>query len=236
MPYAGRMSPSELPPAVQEHLLETAAWLEQLPPLSMDAAALPRTAIVVVDILEGFTRQGALASPRVEGIIAPSVELLRRALAAGLQPSQVALMADDHPKDAEEFRAFPPHCVQHTTEADWVPEVLALPQAAEFRRFTKNSVASHHTPELEDWLDAQAPELIIALGDVTDLCLYSLGLHLQTRTQTRGLGQRIIIPASCVQTWDAPDHPAELYHPLFLRQLSRIGAEVVADIYWPAVQ
>ncbi|MDO4264785.1 MAG: cysteine hydrolase, partial [Deinococcus sp.] len=66
-------------------------------------------------------------------------------------------------------------------------------------------------------------------------CLYSLGLHLLTRSQHRGLGQRIVLPADCAQTWDAPDHPAELYHPLFLYQLARTGAEVVSGVRWPAL-
>ena len=68
---------------------------------------------------------------------------------------------------------------------------------------------------------------MIAVGDVTDLCLYTLALHLQVRTLARGLGQRIIVPENCAQTWDAPDHPGDLYHLLFLHQLARNGVEVV---------
>ena len=73
-------------------------------------------------------------------------------------------------------------------------------------------------------------DVVIAVGDVTDLCLFSLALHLQTRNLARGLGQRIVVPESCVQTWDAPGHPGDLYHVLFLHQLARNGVEVVASI------
>lgn len=218
------------PHPVQPHLEETGRWLADLPTVTLNAAELEQTAIVAVDILNGFTREGPLGSPRVEGIIAPSVALLESALAAGLPAGRIALMTDNHPADAEEFRAFPPHCIRGSSEAQWADEFLALPQYDQFAWFEKNSVASHHTSEFGSWLDDLTPRTIVALGDVSDLCLYSLALHLVTRSQHHSLGQRILIPASAVQTWDAPDHPAELYHPIFLRQLARIGAEVVAEV------
>ena len=217
---------------VQPHLDEVNRWLASRPALDLSGEDLSSVAVVAVDIINGFAREGALASPRVEGIIAPSAELIAQGLAAGLPAAHVGLMADAHPQDAEEFRAYPPHCLQGTSEAEWVTELLALPAAGKFSYFYKNSIASHHTPELEHWLEAAGPRTVIVIGDVTDLCLYSLGLHLLTRSQHRGLGQRIVLPASCAQTWDAPDHPAELYHPLFLYQLARTGAEVVSGVRW----
>ncbi|WP_261664939.1 cysteine hydrolase family protein [Deinococcus sp. Marseille-Q6407] len=221
---------------VLSHLEEVGHWLTQRPVLGVSAEQLSSVAVLAVDIINGFTREGALASPRVENIIAPSVSLIQGALDAGLPAAHVGLMADAHPENAEEFRAYPPHCAQGTHEAEWAPELLALPAAGKFSYFYKNSIASHHTPELERWLEQTAPRTLIVIGDVTDLCLYSLGLHLLTRSQHSGLGQRIVLPANCAQTWDAPDHPAELYHPLFLYQLARTGAEVVSGVNWLGAQ
>ncbi|GHG05276.1 nicotinamidase [Deinococcus piscis] len=221
---------------VQSHLDEVSRWLAERPVLDLGSTDLASVAVVAVDILNGFAREGALASPRVEGIIGPSARLIAQGLEAGLPAAHIGMMADAHPADAEEFRAYPPHCVQGTSEAEWVTELLDLPAAGKFSYFYKNSIASHHTPELERWLESTAPQTLIVIGDVTDLCLYSLGLHLLTRSQHRGLGQRIVLPANCAQTWDAPDHPADLYHSLFLYQLARTGAEVVSEVRWPVAQ
>ena len=217
---------------VQPHLDAVNTWLAERPTVTLSQEELGRSAVVVVDILNGFTREGPLGSPLVGGIIAPSADLLAQAVAAGLPPERVALMADAHPADAEEFRAYPPHCVAGTSEAEWVQEIRELPQFDHFKHFTKNSIASHHTPDFEAWLQTTAPDTLVVIGDVTDLCLYSLGLHLVTRSLHHGLSQRILFPASCAQTWDAPDHPAALYHPLFLYQLARNGGEVVSEVRW----
>jgi nicotinamidase-related amidase len=148
----------------------------------------------------------------------------------GVSPERVAFVQDAHPEDAEEFRAYPPHCVLGTPEAEAVRELQALPDWQAYRHFQKNSIASHTSEAFVAWLEDLEASTIIAVGDVTDLCLYTLALFLQTRTLARSLGQRIIVPASCAQTWDAPDHPGDLYHLLFLHQLGRNGVEVVGGV------
>lgn len=202
-------------------------WAAALPVLPLAELEPARTALVSVDVIEGFTRQGALASPRVTAIVPEVTALLGRLDERGVPPSQIAFVQDAHPSDAEEFRAYPPHCVEGTTEAEAVRELQALPRWAEYGHFQKNSIASHTSEGFNAWLEAQLVDTIIAVGDVTDLCLYTLALHLQVRTLARGLKQRVVVPETCTQTWDAPDHPGDLYHLLFLHQLARNGVEVV---------
>lgn len=189
-----------------------------------------RSALVCVDLIEGFTREGALASPRVTGIIPNVTGLMRRLLDWGLPAHNVVLVQDHHPESAEEFRAYPPHAVAGTSEAQAVREVRELPEFPLFRHFQKNSIASHTSPEFLAWLESADVDTLIAVGDVTDLCLYTLALHLVTFGMARGKGWRVVVPENCVQTWDAPDHPGDLYHALFLHQLARNGVEVVKTL------
>ena len=210
-----------------EHAELLSRWYSDLPDLELGTLEPARTAVVSVDVIEGFTRQGALSSPRVTAIIPNVVSLLERLSELGVPNTQVAFVQDAHPENAEEFGAYPPHCVAGTEEAEAVRELQALPSWPEYRHFQKNSIASHTSEGFNTWLSAQEVDTVIAVGDVTDLCLFTLALHLQTRTLALGLGQRIIVPESCAQTWDAPDHPGDLYHLLFLHQLARNGVEVV---------
>lgn len=206
------------------------AWSEALLTVALETLEPARTALVSVDVIEGFTRVGALASPRVTAIIPRIVSLLERLGALGVPASQVAFVQDAHPQDAQEFSAYPPHCVRGTDEAEAVAELVALPQWPAYEHFEKNSIASHTSGDFNRWLEAQQVDTIIAVGDVTDLCLYTLALHLQVRNLAGGLKQRVIVPESCAQTWDAPDHPGDLYHLLFLYQLARNGVEVVREL------
>ena len=205
-------------------------WLAGLPDLSLSELEPQRTALASVDVIEGFHRVGALASPRVEAIIPNVVGLVEGLEGRGVPRDNIAFIQDTHPENAQEFSVYPPHCVEGTEEAQAVHEFRALPHWEEYKHFQKNSIASHTSEGFNGWLESRDVDTIIAVGDVTDLCLYTLAIHLQTRSFALGLGQRIIVPETCVQTWDAPDHPGDLYHALFLHQLARNGVEVVRTV------
>lgn len=215
----------------QGHLQELETWRSSLTPIRLLEQGLEPSEIAVlsVDLIEGFCRVGPLASPRVEAIIPNIVSLVQRASDAGIK--DIVFIQDSHPENAEEFSAYPPHCICGTLEARAVEELEALPDWESFTHLRKNSISSLVDTPLEAWLDARPQlKMLIAVGDVTDLCLYSLAIGLKLRTLARGLGQRVIVPENCTQTWDAPDHPGDLYHAMFLYQLKRNGVEIVSKV------
>ncbi len=213
----------------QQHLTDLETWLSNLQPLKLETLDPKQTSVLSVDVIEGFCRVGVLASARVEAIIPKIVELVQHAEARGI--TDIAFIQDSHPENAEEFNAYPPHCIAGTLEARAVAEFEALPNWKTYAHFEKNSISSLETTGLVAWLE-QRPYLknIICVGDVTDLCLYSLAIGVKLRSLAQGLGQRIIVPENCVQTWDSPDHPGDLYHAMFLFQLKRNGVEIVSSI------
>ena len=220
--------------SAHQHLQDLTTWRENLQPYNLSAAMQDglqpsEVAILSVDLIEGFCRVGPLASPRVEAIIPNIVNLVTHTSSFGVK--DIVFIQDAHPEGAEEFHAYPPHCIAGTLEARAVRELEALPNWNTFTHLQKNSISSLESTPLHDWLDARPHlKVLIAVGDVTDLCLYSLAIGLQLRTLARGLGQRVIVPENCTQTWDAPDHPGDLYHTMFLYQLKRNGVEVVSSI------
>ena len=213
----------------QQHLTDLETWLSNLEPLQLNSLEPTETAVLSVDVIEGFCRVGVLASPRVEAIIPNVVSLIQNADARGIK--DIAFIQDAHPEHAEEFGAYPPHCVKDTLEAQAASELESLPNWKNYAHFEKNSISSLESTELVAWLE-ERPQLknIICVGDVTDLCLYSLAIGVKLRSLAQGLGQRVIVPENCVQTWDSPDHPGDLYHAMFLFQLKRNGVEIVLGV------
>ena len=67
----------------------------------VDAAGASSIGIVSVDIINGFCTVGPLASPRVQNIVTPIADLMRRAWDLGVR--DIALTQDAHPADAVEF-------------------------------------------------------------------------------------------------------------------------------------
>ncbi len=79
-----------------------------------------RTALLSVDLTNGFCKTGNLASPRVAALITPITSLMQNAWQTGVR--QFLLLHDCHRPDALEFSAFAEHAVCGTAEAEAVDE------------------------------------------------------------------------------------------------------------------
>jgi nicotinamidase-related amidase len=220
------------------------SWLTDRPTLDL-AELIERVggpdnvAIMSVDLIVGFCHQGALASPRVEGILPAVTRLLERAHGLGVR--HIVLTQDTHVENAEEFGSFPPHCVVGTAESQTTPELMALSFADDFAIVEKNSISSTIAPQWTEWENANGPFAAwIIVGDCTDLCVYQAAMALMTRSFSEQRGQRVVIPVDCVQTYDMPvetagqigaePHEGDLLHAVFLHSMALNGVEVVSRV------
>jgi nicotinamidase-related amidase len=217
-------------------------WHAQLPTLDLagELKEPQRAAVISVDLIKGFCTVGPLASPRVQAIVAPTVQLFERAYALGIR--HFVLTQDTHEPDAVEFGSFAPHCVRGTEESETAPELTALPFASQFTVIPKNSIDSSLASGFQDWL-AQYGDVrtFIIVGDCTDLCIYQMAMALRLRANAEQLrGVRLIVPADCVDTYDLPvdsaqslgimPHAGDLLHLIFLYHMALNGVEVVAHV------
>jgi nicotinamidase-related amidase len=216
-------------------------WLGTLPNLEIaQAASNPDgTAILVVDITNGFCNFGALASPRVKAIVPPIVELLQLGWSYGIK--KFLLLQDTHDPSAEEFTAFPPHCVRGTPEAETVDEIRSLPFYPQMELIEKNSLSSDAHTQLGAWMQGNTGlDTFILAGDCTDLCVYQLAMFLKMEANALQVKRRVIVPANVVDTYDRPvsaarqqggfPHEGDLMHAIFLYHMALNGIEVVQSI------
>jgi nicotinamidase-related amidase len=216
-------------------------WQSRLPSLAFHQAITEpqHTAILSIDVTNGFCYEGPLASPRVQLIVSPIVALFKKAWDIGLR--SILLLQDTHDPQAVEFSQWPPHCVAGTTEAEPVPEIKALPFYDQINIFPKNSINPALNTELPEWI-MNHPEIktYITVGDCTDLCTYQLAMYLRTDANARQIERRIILPENCVNTYDIPvetarksdimPHPGDFIHTFFLYHMALNGIEVVRNI------
>lgn len=199
-----------------------------------------KVAVLAVDVVTGFCRQGPLASERVGRIVGPIVRLFERAHELGVR--HFLLPQDTHSQEAVEFMSYGPHCVGGTAESETVPELKNLPFSNQFTVFPKNSIHSALGTGLDSWLEAH-PEVttFVVVGDCTDLCTYQLAMHLRLRANAFNLrGVRVILPIDGVDTFDIPvevaeklgimPHHGDLLHLVFLYSMAQNGVEVVARV------
>jgi nicotinamidase-related amidase len=217
-------------------------WYNQLTSVPLDSVIddPERTAVVSIDLVNGFCYEGALSSERVANIIEPVVELMEAAHSRGVP--HFVLAEDNHPADAVEFDSYGSHCVLGTGEAETVPELMALPFSDQFVKVGKNSINPFIGTEFEEWLDAHPKvNTFIVVGDCTDLCTYQLAMHLRLRANAHQLRDvRVILPIDGVQTYNLPveiaqqigavPHDGDLLHLIFLYSMMLNGVEVVGKL------
>ncbi len=216
-------------------------WYANLKPMPFEEAITDskRTAMASADIINGFCYEGNLSSPRVAARVPPIVDLFKRAHARGVR--HFILAQECHSENAEEFKAYPPHGICGTREAETVPELAALPFASEFVIARKNSLHTVTGTRFETWInDHPEVDTYIVVGDCTDLCAYDMAMDLKLRANQRDVSRRVIVPANCVQTYDLPvaaakqigalPHDGDFLHALFLYMMALNKIEVVKEI------
>lgn len=202
--------------------------LSQSQPLSAESLNNTNTAIAVVDVIEGFIHEGALASDRLAHIVDPIVQLLDQTDAA-----THLFFVDHHREDAKEFEAFPPHCVAGSQEAELVPALQPYADTPGAKVIRKNSTNGFVSHGFLDWLETR-PDLtrFVIVGDCTDLCVKQLALTLKAYFHEVNVMSDIIVPMNMVDTYhlDQTYHHGDLMHMLSLYEMKVNGVHVVSSI------
>jgi nicotinamidase-related amidase len=214
-------------------------WMSSLSSLSLNQAVpLPeRTALISIDVTNGFCKKGALADERVASIVTPVVRLLKLGWKHGIR--HIVLSQDTHEPEALEFSAYPAHCVRDTDESEAVSEIKSLPFYDQMKILQKNSIAPQIHSGFEEWLKAHPfIETFIVVGDCTDICTYQMAIFLKAEANAYHRQRRVIVPEDCVNTYDRSiataqsrgglPHDGDLLHAIFLYHMGLNGIEVVA--------
>lgn len=205
--------------------------LTALPDIALSSLDPKTTALIVVDMVNGFAREGALASPRVDamaGEIAALTEACRR------KGFPVAAFADTHTADSLELVSYPPHCLRGTEEAQLVPELqtaAAMDAPGSFSLIEKNSTNGFLEPVFDLWRrENPGISAYLVVGDCTDICIHQFALTAKTYHNARNKPLRVLIPTALVDTFDSPGHPADTMNAAALLFLRAGGVELCRSI------
>lgn len=199
--------------------------LGNLPALKLEELDPARTALVVIDMINGFAREGALKSPRVEALIPVIAELSAECCKRGITR---LMFADNHTEASPEFKAYPAHCLKGTSESGLVDE-LKSPEG--YKLIPKNSTNGFLEEEFTNWLrENRRIDNFIITGDCTDICIQQFAVTLKTWFNRLDEPSRIIVPVNAVDTFDLGLHDAELLNVVALFSMAGNGVELVSHI------
>jgi nicotinamidase-related amidase len=195
----------------------SAVQLKDLPP--------KRTALVMLDVINAFTREGTLKSPRIERIIPEIVKLSRKC--DELKIAKLAF-ADNHNPASPEFEAYGAHAIAGTHESEIVDE---LKEVGGYILVPKNSTDSFLEEGFQKWF-RENPKIdtYIVTGDCTDICIQQFAVAIKSWFNMQNKKSRIIVPVNAVETYDLGMHEANLMHVMALYFMMINGIEIVKEV------
>ncbi|MCX7924026.1 MAG: cysteine hydrolase [Clostridia bacterium] len=199
--------------------------LEDLAAVNLKELKVENTVLIMVDMINGFTREGALQSPRVEALIP---EITRLSRVCGEQGIGKLAFADCHTQVSPEFGAYPVHCLAGTREGEVVDELKAV---GGYELIEKNSTNGFLEEKFQEWLKAN-PQIdnFIVVGDCTDICVQQFAITLKTYYNIVNKNVRVIVPVNAVDTYDFAIHNGDLMQVMALYNMMGNGIEVVKGI------
>ena len=199
--------------------------IKNLEPISISKLDSKSCMAVFVDIINGFINEGAMASERVGDIIPSNVKLLRLCKENNII---TAAFADCHDKCAAEFASFPPHCIKGTSESEIVSE---LKDEGGYILIPKNSTNGFNEQKFRDLLECHPKtDTFIVTGDCTDICVMQFCLALKTYFTAADRQVKIIVPISCVETYDAPFHSSDFANLAAYKLMKDSGIVFVSEV------
>ena len=180
--------------------------------------------LVVVDMINGFINEGALADKYInhitENIISKIEEFKDK-------NCDIVTLQDAHSANSQEFKYFPSHCVIGSSEAELIPELK--PYKNNMKLIRKNSTSGFMAKEFVNYLNDRIDNLdeIVIVGCCTDICIINLAIPLKNYLNENNQNIEITVPSNCVETYNSNVHNRKEYNEMSFKLMKQNGINVI---------
>lgn len=126
--------------------------------------------LIVVDMVNGFVREGVLHDDRISNVIPRQIELINKNMK---EEGLTIFIKDTHDENAVEFKRFgnTKHCVRGTSEAELVDELKIFENKENVISIEKNSTSYMEAPNFRELIqELENVKEINVVGCCTDIC------------------------------------------------------------------
>lgn len=196
--------------------------LDNLPTINLCNLDLNKTDLFIIDLNNGFAKEGSLYSKRVNHLIKPIVDFTKL---VSKDIKNIIAFTDCHTKESTELLTFPAHCIKDTIECEIVDELKSIDNIKVIKKNSTNGFFALENLNFDDI------DNIIIVGDCTDICIYQLAITLRSYFNQNNINKNIIVPMNLVDTYDIENiHPAKLLNIVFFNSMLQNGIKVVKEI------
>lgn len=195
--------------------------LNKLDTIDITTYSSDSSLIIMIDMINGFCKFGPLSSEFVNQMVPKMSDFLDTAI---MHQTPIVSYRDAHPEDAEEFKAFPPHCIAGTDESALVDE-LVRPELIDVTKNSTNGFLAQNPLEL---IKGDTIKDIFVIGCVTDICVRDFTSTMNKYLQETNQKCQIHIIENLVDTFHIEGvHDRQVEHMLALYQLKNSGINLV---------
>ena len=161
-------------------------------------------ALIVVDVLVGFTDPACPLGSEADAVVAANIELMNAFHRADL-PVVLTTVIYHNAEQASVFRARVPAPNLLTPDSEWVKFDPRLPIAPSDLQLEKCHASGSNGTYLDDWLKAKGVDCVVVTGLTTSGCVRA--------TAVDGLqnNYRVLVPREASGDRDEQAHQANLY-------------------------
>jgi len=180
--------------------------------------------LLIIDMVNGFTKEGALADRNINHINENIIALIKNFKENG---HDIISIQEGHTENSKEFENFPKHCILGTEEAELIDELK--PYEKDMKLIRKNSTSGFVTEEFQKYLKSNEKNLeeIIITGCCTDICIINFALPLKNYINEHNLNISVIVPKNAVETYNTPNHSREEYNEMAFKLMEQSGIKIV---------
>ena len=158
--------------------------------------------LIVVDMVKGFTDQGALHDKEIKKIIVRQKEIIEEAQKKGYL---IVFIKDTHDKDSTDLKRFGNvgHCMKGTKEAEVTEELKEYENMPNTISIEKNSTSFMEAPQFREIIgQAQNIKDINIVGCCSDICVINGAMGLANYCDQWNREVEIKIHEDAIATFD----------------------------------
>ena len=174
--------------------------------------------LVIIDMVNGFINEGALADKKINKITPKIVKLVQGAIKKGIP---MVAFKDTHTSDDKKFETYPPHCMKGTSECELIPELK--PFENKMITIEKNTTNGFNTVEFQRLISNFHFEEVVVVGCCTDICVEAFATSLRAFYVNQNRIAKISVVEDAVYTFDSNNHIAKEEHQKAIQRMQEAG-------------
>lgn len=186
-----------------------------------------KSVLFIIDMNNGFAKSGPLSSKRVEKLIPSIVEDVEIFNSFN---NPIIAFTDSHKEECLEFKSYPIHCLENSYESEIVDEIKQFNDIMIIKKSSTNAFLEEETKKYIDSFVRDGYKNFVLCGCITEVCVKQFAQTLKAYLNVINKDINVIVPINSVDTYDSPEHNADIINLFSFYEMNSCGIKIVKNI------